>query len=139
MTVTTYHIHNVLREYSAQLGKGMRRRHKKGDARRRRLGCIDISARARRKAVIDRVTSDIVDRIILKSPRDNAHDNAQRKNCTQVGHQGGNGTSMKKEDTELVFKVIDKEKREVTKTISIGNSGLLKNRQQENTETRADN
>ncbi|MBW1770158.1 MAG: hypothetical protein JRF64_02845 [Deltaproteobacteria bacterium] len=135
MTVTTYHIHNVLRAYSTQLGKGMRRRRKKGDARRKRLGCIDISARVRRKAVIDRVTSDIVDRIVLKSPR---HE-AQRKNCTQVGHQSGKGNSMKKEDTELVFKVIDKEKREITKTISIGNSGFLKDRRQENTETRADN
>lgn len=135
MIVTTYHIHNVLRTYTARLGKGTRRRHKKGDAKQRCLACVDIFARARRKAVIDKVTSDIVDRIILKSPRDDV----QRENRTQVGHQGGNGTSMKKEDAELVFKVIDKEKREVTKTISIGNSGLLKNRQQEDTETRAEN
>ena len=135
MTVTTYHIHNVLRTYSTQLGKGMRRRHKKGDARRRGLGCINISARARRKAVIDKVTSDIVDRIIRKSPRDDA----QRENRTQVGHQRRNSTSMKKEDAELVFKVIDKEKREITKTISIVNSGFLKDRPQENTETMADN
>ncbi len=135
MTVTSYHIHNVLRTYTTRLGKGTRRRHKKDDARRRCLACVNIFARARRKAVIDKVTSDIVDRIILKSPRDDA----QRENRTQVGHQGGNGTSMKKEDAELVFKVIDKEKREITKTISIGNSGLLKDRRQENTETRANN
>ncbi|MES0362672.1 MAG: DVU0524 family FlgM-associated protein [Desulfobacteria bacterium] len=135
MTVTTYHIHNVLRAYSTQLGKGTRRRHKKGDARRRRLGCINIFARARRKAVIDKVTSDIVHGIILKSPRDDA----QRENRTQIGHQRRNSTSMKKEDAELVFKVIDKEKREITKTISIGNSGFLKDRRQENTETRANN
>jgi hypothetical protein len=135
MTVTTYHIHNILRAYSTQLGKGTRRGHKKGDARRRRLGCINIFALARRKAVIDKVTSDIVHGIILKSSRDDA----QRENRTRVGHQRRNSTSMKKEDAELVFKVIDKEKREITKTISIGNSGFLKDRRQENTETRANN
>ena len=135
MAISTYHIHNILRTYSRQLSKGRRPRHKKGDARRKGADWISISAKARRKAVIDKVTSDIVNRIIRKSPRNDR----QRAISRQVEEQGGNGNSMKKEDSELSFKLIDKEKGEVIKTIFIEDSEFLKDQLEENTKSKAGN
>lgn len=135
MAISTYHIHNVLRTYSRQLSKGRRRRHKKGDVRRKGADWISISARARRKAVIDKVTSDIVNRIIRKSPRNDT----QREISRQVEDQGGNGNSMKKEDSELSFKLIDKEKGEVIRTIFIEDFKFLKDQLKESRKSKADN
>ena len=135
MAISTYHIHNVLRTYSRQLSKSRRRRRKEGDARRRGADWISICARARRKAVIDKVTSDIVNRIIRKSPRNDT----QREISRQVEDQGGNGSSMKKEDSELSFKLINKEKGEVIRTIFIEGSKFLKDKLEESRKSQADN
>ncbi|MEE9566250.1 MAG: DVU0524 family FlgM-associated protein [Desulfobacteria bacterium] len=135
MAISTYHIHNVLRTYSRQLSKSRRRRRKEGDARRRGADWISICARARRKAVIDKVTSDIVNRIIRKSPRNDT----QREISRQVEDQGGNGNSMKKEDSELSFKLINKEKGEVIRTIFIEDSKFLKDQLEESGKSQADN
>jgi hypothetical protein len=135
MAISNHHIHNVLRAFSRQLRKRGRRRDKEGDAKRKGPDWISISPRARRKAVIDKVTSDIVDRIIRKSPRDDT----QHEISGQDEGPGGNGNSLKKEDSELFFKLIDKEKGEVTKSISIEDSEFLKDQLEENTKTKTGN
>lgn len=134
MNISTYQIHNVLRAYSKQLSQSRRLSHNKGIAEPKRADRISISAQARRKAVIDQVTSDIVNRIIHEGPGDNV----EREVFKQLEDEYGNSLSAKKRDFDLVFKVIDKENGEVTKTLSIEDSKFLRNRLEEIAKSRID-
>lgn len=137
MTISTYQVHNVLRAYGKQLkqlSQSRRLPHNKGVREPNRGDRISISAQARRKAVIDKVTSDIVNRIIHEGPGDNM----ELEVFKQLEDEYGNSLSVKKGDSELVFKVIDKEKGEVTETLSIDDSKFLKNRLEEITKSKVD-
>ena len=134
MNVSTYQIHNVLRAYGRQLSQGRRLLSHKGIGTPKRADRISISAQARRKAVVDKVTSDIVNRIVHEGPGDDVALEAFK----QLEGEYGNSLSVKKRDSELVFKVIDKENGEVTKTVSIEDSQFLKNRLEEITKGKVD-
>ena len=134
MNITTYHIHNVLRAYGKQLSQSKRLQHKKDDALLRRKDRISFSVQARRKAIIDRVTSDIINRIINDGP----HDEMEQEAFGQLEDEYGGSLSVNNEASELIFKVIDKEKGEVTKTLSIDDSSFLKNRLEEITKSKVD-
>ena len=134
MNITTYQIHNVLRAYGKQLSQSKRQQHKKGDALLRRTDRISFSVQARRKAIIDRVTSDIINRIINDGP----HYEMEQEAFGQLEDEYGGSLSVNDEDSELVFKVIDKEKGEVTKTLSIEDSNFLKDRLKEITKSKVD-
>ena len=132
MTISTYQIHNVLRAYGKQLSQSRRLPHNKDVAKPKRADRISISTQARRKAVIDKVTSDIINRIIHEGP----YDDVEQELFKQLEDEYGTSLSVKKEDSELVFKVIDKEKGEVTKTLSIEDSKFLKDRLKEITKSK---
>jgi endonuclease III-like uncharacterized protein len=134
MNISTYQVHNVLRAYGKQLSQSRRLSHHKGVGEPKRADSISISAQARRKAVIDKVTSDIINRIIHGGPGDNM----EQEVFKQLEDEYGNSLSVKKGDSELVFKVIDKENGEVTKTLSIEDSKFLKNRLEEITKGKVD-
>jgi hypothetical protein len=134
MNITTYHIHNVLRAYGKQLSRNKRLQHKKGDELLRRTDRISLSVQARRKAIIDRVTSDIINRIINDGPNYEMEQEA----FGQLEDEYGGSLSVNNEDSELIFKVIDKEKGEVTKTLSIDDSNFLKDRLEEITKSKVD-
>jgi hypothetical protein len=134
MNITTYQVHNVLRAYGKQLSQSKRLPHNKGAAGQRRADRISISVQARRKAIIEKVTSDIVNRIIHDGPREEMEQEAFK----QLEDEYGNSLLVKNENSELVFKVIDKEKGEVTKTLSIEDSRFLKDRLKEITKSKVD-
>ena len=134
MNITTYQIHNVLRAYGKQLSQSKRLQHKKGDALLRRTDRISLSVQTRRKAIIDRVTSDIINRIINDGP----HYEMEQEAFGQLEDEYGDSLSVNNEDSELIFKVIDKEKGEVTKTLSIEDSNFLKDRLEEITKSKVD-
>jgi len=134
MNITTYQIHNVLRAYGKQLSQSKRLQHKKGDALLRRTDRISLSVQTRRKAIIDRVTSDIINRIINDGP----HYEMEQEAFGQLEDEYGDSLSVNNEDSELIFKVIDKEKGEVTKTLSIKDSNFLKDRLEEITKSKVD-
>jgi hypothetical protein len=134
MNITTYQVHNVLRAYGKQLSQSKRLPHNKGAAGQRLADRISISVQARRKAIIEKVTSDIVNRIIHDGPREEMEQEAFK----QLEDEYGNSLLVKNENSELVFKVIDKEKGEVTKTLSIEDSRFLKDRLEEITKTKVD-
>jgi hypothetical protein len=134
MNITTYQVHNVLKAYTRQLSQSKRLPHNKGAAEQRRADRISISVQARRKAIIDNVTSDIVNRIIREGPCEEMEQEAFK----QLENEYGNSLSVNNEDSKLVFKVIDKEKGEVTKTLSIEDSKFLKDRLEEITKSKVD-
>jgi hypothetical protein len=134
MAISTYQVHNVLRAYGKHLSQSRRVSHNKGLERPMRSDRINISAEARRKAVIEKVTSDIINRILHEGPGNDM----EQEVFKQLQDEYGNSLSVKKGDSDLVFKVIDKEKGEVTKTLSIKDSKFLKDRLEEITKSKVD-
>ena len=128
MHVTNYHVHNVLRAYGKQLSHNKRGARNNQVVPESRTDSITISTQARRTAVIDKVTSDIVERIVRTGPRDLMEQEAFEELESEFGsdlamEEGG--------DTEFVFKVIDKEKGDEIKTLSVEDSKILKDRLKE--------
>jgi hypothetical protein len=133
MGISTYHIHNVLRTYTRKLKKAAQQSRKKDGSKRKSKDWIHVSARTRRKAVIEAVTSDIVSRIIRRSPphRDDPAVSAQPVTSNKKD------LSVKKVGAELVYKVIDGEKGTVTRTLHVKSAEFLQNQQAEVAENRA--
>jgi hypothetical protein len=128
MPVTTHHIHNVLRTYSKQLSEGRSLPNHGGDmGRPDPPDHVMISVQARRKAIVEKVTSDIVHKII--------HDGALARRAERILRPLGNRPEKKPEDgnndSRLVFKVIDKDKSVVKKTMTIEDSKFLKDELEE--------
>lgn len=134
MQITTYHIHNVLRAYGKQLSLSRRGVQKKGLSMPNRADTITISAEARRKAVIEKVTADIVERIV----RDGPQGGMEHETFKQLEEEYGNKLALREDSTDLVFKVIDKKNGEEIRTLSIEDSRFLKRRLEEITKSRVD-
>ena len=128
MAVTTHHVHNVLRAYSKQLGEDKEIKNR-GDVAKRR-DHVRISVEARRKAVIEKVTSDIVHRILHDGAGPEAVDDTSKPEEEAAESSG----TISRDDSEITFKVINREKGEVVKTLSIEDSRFLKDELKEMTE-----
>ena len=133
MGISTYHIHNVLRTYTKKLKKASQQSAKNYDPRKKSKEWISVSTRTRRKAVMEKVTSDIVSKIVRKSPRHRV----KPGDSGESGAENKNGLTMKKVDTRLVYKVIDEEKGNVTKTLFVQSPEFLQNQLEQVTEISA--
>lgn len=122
MAITTHHIKNVLRAYSKQLRQGQSAAPKARVRKHSPPDHVTVSAGTRRKTVIEKVTSDIVHRII--------HDGASGDMAIEASRSGKGGRAWK-DDTKLVFKVIDKKEGEVTKIMCMEDSKFLRDELEE--------
>lgn len=135
MHISNYHVHNVLRAYGKQLTLGKKSMRTKNVMGQNASDNITISAEARRKSVIEKVTEDIVERIVHSGPRDVL----EKEAFEELENEFGNNLVPEEENsTDLVFKVVDKEKGEEIRTLSIEDSELIKNRLQEITKRKID-
>ena len=135
MHISNYHVHNVLRAYGKQLTLGKRSMRNKNVMGQNPSDNITISAEARRESVIEKVTADIVERIVHSGPRDVL----EKEAFEELENEFGNNLVPEEENSnELVFKVIDKEKGEEIRTLSIEDSEVIKNRLQEITKRKID-
>jgi hypothetical protein len=123
MAMHTYHIYNVLRAYSEQLRQKTLATGERRSERRKPSERMTVSAHARRKAIIEKVTSDVVDRIILHSSGNHMKPGAVKKRESR----GFSKPSPSKSDSStLVFKVLGKEQEGVTKTLSMDDQDSFK-------------
>jgi hypothetical protein len=135
MHISTYQVNNVLRAYGKQLSLSKRGARNKNVMPPNRSDSITISAEARRKAIIEKVTTDIVERIVRFGPQDVTEQEAFR----ELEDEYGNNLVLEEDKgPELVFKVIDKDKGEETRTLSIEDSKVLRDRLEEITKTKVD-
>lgn len=135
MHISDYHVHNVLRAYGKQLSLSRRGVRSKSQMPPEQMDNITISTEARRKTVIEKVTADIVERVVRTGPRDLIEKEAFK----QLEKEYGSDLTLEDNGSaELVFKVIDREKGEEVKKLSIEDSRALKNRLEEITKTKID-
>ena len=126
MVISTYQVNNVLRVYGEQLRQNrLADNEKSGDARS--PDKIDISSEAKRKAIVDKIASDIVDRITQFGPHENVEKEVFKRLEDDYGANlavAGNGS------TDLIFKVID-EDGETMNSLSLEDSKFLRYKLQE--------
>ena len=121
MVISLYQVNNVLRVYGDQL------RQNRTSNRPKSLNTsspdrISISAEAKRKVVVDKVTSDIVDKITQYGPQDNVEKKVFEK---LENEYGAHLAITRKSPTDLVFKVVD-ESGETINLLSIEDSEFLR-------------
>ena len=122
MHITTYHIHNVLKAYGKQLSLSRRAGANNHGVAPNRTDSITISSEARRKAVIEKVAEDVVERIMRFGPRDPMEQDVFKELEGEYGNNLAVGDSA-----ELVFKVIDKENGECVMRFPIWINVILTN------------
>lgn len=121
MVISTYQVNNVLRVYGDQLRHNrLSSEEKRGDT------CspdkINISSEAKRKAIIDKIASDIVDKITRYGP----HENVEKDVFKQLEDEYGAPLAISKNTpTDLIFKVIDGN-GETMNSLSIEDSQFLR-------------
>ena len=136
MQITSYHVSNILKAYGKQLSLSRRGPKHKELSPVNRSESITISGEAKRKSVIEKVTEDIVDRIVHSGPQ-NA---MEREAFQELENEFGKELATEElGNMELVFKVIDRENGEELKTLSLEDSNVLKTRLAEITKDKVDN
>jgi hypothetical protein len=68
MTITSFHVQNILRTYARQLSRGQRLARNRAANQATQNDQVNISIEARRKQVIEKITSEIVSSIGSRVP-----------------------------------------------------------------------
>jgi hypothetical protein len=133
MLITAYQVNNVLRVYGDQLRQG-RISSKPKEANPSLPDRISISSKARRKTIIDNITSNIVDKITQYGP----HDKVEKEVFEKLENEyGGQLAIVGDNPNGLIFKEID-ENGETINSLSIEDSNFLTNKLKEITEETID-
>lgn len=121
MVISAYHVNNVLRVYGDQLRQSRISSRPKND-NIRSSDKVSISAEAKRKAVIDKISSNIIDKITEYGP----HDNVEKEVFKKLENEYGKHLAIAgKSPSDLIFKVID-EDGETINSLSIEDSKFLR-------------
>jgi hypothetical protein len=120
MVISTCEVKNVLRVYGDQLRQN-RISGKAGTGENPALDRLEISTGAKRKAVVEKVASTIVERIVKDGPQDEMEKEVFKK----LEDSYGAPLAIDQRDPgELLFKVIDEE-GETINALSIEDSSFL--------------
>ena len=126
MVISAYQVNNVLRVYGDQLRQNrISSRTKIGN--NRTPDKISISAEAKRKVLIEKVSSDIVERITQHGP----HEEVEKEVFHKLEDEYGAHLAIsRKSPTDLIFKVID-ENGVTMNSLSIEDSNFLRHKLEE--------
>lgn len=133
MVITPYQVNSVLRVYGDQLRQNRLSAQAK-TAAKQPSETVSISAGAKRKAIIDKIAADVVDRITQYGPSEEVEKEVFRKLEDEYGTQLA-VTNQK--PNELVFKVID-ENGETVKSLNLEDSSFLTRKLEEITKETID-
>ena len=133
MVISAYHVNNVLRVYGDQL-----RQSKISNSLNHtdpgKPDRISISSNARRKTIIDNITTNIINKITQYGP----HDNVEKEVFEKLENEYGRQLTISGDNpNELVFKEIN-EQGETINSLSIEDSSFLTNKLKEITQETID-
>lgn len=120
MVISAYQVNNVLRVYGDQLRQSRLSTRPKSSATSS-PDKISISEGGRRKAIIDKISADIIEKITRFGPNDTVEKEVFEKLESEYGR---NLTVIKNGPSELLFKEID-ENGETINSLSIEDSNFL--------------
>lgn len=122
MQIPSYQIHNVLKVYSKQVSQT--RIIERNKTLGKKLGSekINLSAEGKRKAIIERVAADIVDRITNYGPQNDVDHEIVDQISTELGKE----INFKKNtEHQFIFNVIDGNNNKTKTTLSVEDSNFV--------------
>lgn len=122
MQIPSYQIHNVLKVYSKQVSQT--RIIERNKTLGKKLGAekINLSAEGKRKAIIEKVATDIVDRITNYGPQNEV----DHEIVDTINRELGKEIDFnKKQDHQFVFNVIDSDNKKTRTTLSVEDSNFV--------------
>lgn len=136
MQIPSYQIQNVLKVYSRQLSQGkILSKNKFGNINKISADSVTISTEGKRKAIIDKVAANIVDRIITEGPKEKNEEII----TSQIEKELGKKINFTKEKNQFTYTVIDENNQKVTHTLSVEDSNFIVKRMTELARQVADN
>lgn len=112
MTITSYQVQNILRTYAKQLSRGQRLARSRAASEPRPADQVHISIEARRKQVIEKITSEIVVNIGARLPGlGRALGDVEEQALKQLSEEYGKPLEIFQDERtgQLMFKVISAE------------------------------
>jgi hypothetical protein len=128
MQIPSYQIQNVLKVYSRQLSQGkLLNKNKFGTANRVSADSVNISSEGKRQAIIDKVASNIVDRIIGEGPKEKNEEQITE----QIEKELGKKIDFTKGKNQFTYTTVDENNNKVVKTLSVEDSRFVVERMTE--------
>ncbi|MCG8639405.1 MAG: hypothetical protein MI862_06700 [Desulfobacterales bacterium] len=128
MQIPSYQIQNVLKVYSRQLSQGkILSRNKFGNVDKISADNVTLSSEGKRKAIIDKVAANIVDKIITEGPKEKN----EEKITSQIEKELGKKINFTKNKSRFTYTVIDENNEKVTHTLSVEDSKFIVKRMTE--------
>jgi hypothetical protein len=131
MAITSFQVQNILRTYAKQLSRGQRLARHRATSQPPPSDQVNISIEARRKQVIEKITSEIVTNIGSRLPGiSKAMGGVESQALRQLSQEYGKELDIYQDERtgRLLFKVIDPNTREVAEKISPEESTQLQER-----------
>jgi hypothetical protein len=125
MLVSNYQIHNVLNAYSKQLSQGRKVYKHEVENRKQLSDQIQLSTEGKRRATIEKVAKDILNKI--SDVGADGHSEIDEQPLSGGNGQNTSETDDKKEAV-FVFNVIDDLNRKKTTALSVKETNFLINR-----------
>jgi len=129
MHIPSYQIQNVLKVYSKQLSQ------QKFLAKNKTLAqntastdSVTISSKGKRQAIIDKVATNIIDKITMEGPREQIEETI----TSQIEKELGKKINFtKKNENKFTYTYIDENDEKITKSLSIEDSDFVMKRMTE--------
>jgi len=123
MYIPSYQMHNVLNVYSKQLSLNRIGGNSKNQFQKSLTDQIKVSPEAKRKATIERVANEILDKITHLG-----NQNAEDQIAKEVSDQEQRNQGKSKKTNQFIFNVIDELNKKKQSSLSIEDTHFLVNR-----------
>ena len=128
MQIPSYRIQNVLKVYSRQFSQGkLLGKNKFSHANKVSADSVSISSEGKRQAIIDKVASNIVDKIITEGP--NEKDETQITD--QIEKELGKKIDFSKGRNQFTYTSVDANNNKVVQSLSVEDSRFVVERMTE--------
>lgn len=128
MQIPSYQIQNVLKVYSRQLSQGkILSRNKFANANKVSADNVTISSEGKRQAIIDKVASNIVDKIITEGPKEKSEEQI----ADQIEKELGKKINYGRDKNQFTYTTVDDNNEKVTRTLSVEDSKFVVERMTE--------
>ena len=128
MQIPSYQIQNVLKVYSRQLSQGrILSRNKSAAVNKPSADNVTLSSEGKRKAIIDKVAANIVDRIITEGPKEKNEEEI----TSQIEKELGKKINFTKDKNQFTYTVIDENNQKATHVLSVEDSKFIVKRMTE--------
>ncbi|MEE4363648.1 MAG: DVU0524 family FlgM-associated protein [Desulfotignum sp.] len=128
MQIPSYQIQNVLKVYSRQLSQGkILNRNRSIAGNTLSADNVSISSEGKRKAIIDKVAANIVEKIITEGPREKTEEQI----ASQIEKELGKKINYDRDKNQFTYTAVDSRNNRVTHTLSVEDSTFVVKRMTE--------